>query len=205
MLETALVVRETLEGLGMRPLAKTSGASGIHIYVLIVRGPLQKEVWQVAKTIALGETHGRGKRLDPGHLEGSQGGFSDQRFPDRQRGAAGKAAGRPVAPAAAQERPLPAGPTRMSLPLKYPFPPMEAATAPGGPSRWSTERSTEWVPLKPKLVVEVQYDHVTSGRFRHGTRFLRWRPDKDPRQCTMDQLVRQMTEPPGSGDRRWLV
>jgi ATP-dependent DNA ligase len=60
--------------------------------------------------------------------------------------------------------------------------------APGGPSRWSTERSAEWVPLKPKLVVEVRYDHVTGGRFRHGTKLMRWRPDKAPRQCTMDQL-----------------
>jgi ATP-dependent DNA ligase len=60
--------------------------------------------------------------------------------------------------------------------------------APGGPSRWSTERSAEWEPLKPKLVVEVQYDHVSGGRFRHGTRFLRWRPDKLPVQCTFDQL-----------------
>jgi ATP-dependent DNA ligase len=60
--------------------------------------------------------------------------------------------------------------------------------APGGPSRWSTERSTEWVPLKSKLVVEVRYDHVTGGRFRHGTKLLRWRPDKAPRQCTMEQL-----------------
>ncbi len=60
--------------------------------------------------------------------------------------------------------------------------------APGGPSRWSTERSTQWVPLKPKLVAEVRYDHATGGRFRHGTKLLRWRPDKAPRQCTMDQL-----------------
>jgi ATP-dependent DNA ligase len=60
--------------------------------------------------------------------------------------------------------------------------------APGGPSRWSTERSAQWVPLKSKLVVEVRYDHVTGGRFRHGTKLLRWRPDKAPRQCTMDQL-----------------
>lgn len=63
--------------------------------------------------------------------------------------------------------------------------------APGGPSRWSTERSGQWEPLKPKLVVEVQYDHVTGQRFRHGTRFVRWRPDKLPRQCTMDQLRRE--------------
>ena len=61
-------------------------------------------------------------------------------------------------------------------------------SAPGGPSRWSTERSAEWTPLKPELVVEVRYDHVTGERFRHGTRLLRWRPDKPPRQCTKDQL-----------------
>jgi len=60
--------------------------------------------------------------------------------------------------------------------------------APGGPSRWSTDRSGEWVPLKPTLVVEVSYDHFSQGRFRHGTRFLRWRPDKSPKQCTMDQV-----------------
>ncbi len=60
--------------------------------------------------------------------------------------------------------------------------------APGGPSRWSTERSEEWVPLKPSLVVEVEFDHFSQGRFRHGTKFLRWRPDKKPAQCTFDQL-----------------
>jgi ATP-dependent DNA ligase len=60
--------------------------------------------------------------------------------------------------------------------------------APGGPSRWSTERSAEWKPLRPELVVEVGFDHVTGGRFRHGTKFLRWRPDKAPGQCTMAQL-----------------
>jgi ATP-dependent DNA ligase len=60
--------------------------------------------------------------------------------------------------------------------------------APGGPSRWSTQRSAAWEPLKPKLIAEVQYDHVSAGRFRHGTRFLRWRPDKAPAQCTFDQI-----------------
>jgi len=60
--------------------------------------------------------------------------------------------------------------------------------APGGPSRWSTERSSQWVPLKPKLVVEVCYDHFSGERFRHGTRLLRWRPDKAPEQCTMEQV-----------------
>ena len=60
--------------------------------------------------------------------------------------------------------------------------------APGGPSRWSTKRSTEWEPLKPKLVVEVSFDHVTGDRFRHGTGFRRWRPEKAPEKCTMDQM-----------------
>jgi ATP-dependent DNA ligase len=67
-------------------------------------------------------------------------------------------------------------------------PPGFTGRAPGGPSRWSTERTTEWEPLAPKLVVEVRYDHVSNGRFRHGTKFLRWRPDKAPTQCTMEQL-----------------
>lgn len=63
--------------------------------------------------------------------------------------------------------------------------------APGGPSRWSTERSSEWEPLAPKLVVEVQYDHFSGGRFRHGTSFLRWRPDKPPRKCTIEQVEQE--------------
>jgi ATP-dependent DNA ligase len=67
-------------------------------------------------------------------------------------------------------------------------PPGFDGNAPGAPSRWSTDRSTEWQPLKPKLVVEVRYDHVTGSRFRHGTSIVRWRPDKSPRQCTMEQL-----------------
>jgi ATP-dependent DNA ligase len=61
--------------------------------------------------------------------------------------------------------------------------------APGGPSRWSTKRSSEWQPLQPKLVVEVEYDHFTGDRFRHGTRLVRWRPDKSPRQCKLDQIA----------------
>ena len=60
--------------------------------------------------------------------------------------------------------------------------------APGGPSRWSSDRSAEWEPLKSKLVAEVRYDHFTGGRFRHGTKFLRWRTEKKPAQCTFDQL-----------------
>jgi ATP-dependent DNA ligase len=62
-------------------------------------------------------------------------------------------------------------------------------SAPGGPSRWADERSSEWEAIKPKLVVEVRYDHVTDNRFRHGTKFIRWRPDKAPRQCTLEQLA----------------
>jgi ATP-dependent DNA ligase len=60
--------------------------------------------------------------------------------------------------------------------------------APGTPSRWSTERSAQWEPLKPEMVVEVSFDHVTDERFRHGTKLLRHRPDKSPRQCKMEQL-----------------
>ena len=67
-------------------------------------------------------------------------------------------------------------------------PPGFTGRAPGGPSRWATERSGEWKPLDNKLVVEVAYDHFTGGRFRHGTKFLRWRPDKAPRQCTFEQV-----------------
>lgn len=63
--------------------------------------------------------------------------------------------------------------------------------APGGPSRWSTKHSMEWQPLRPETVVEVQFDHFTGGRFRHGTKFLRWRPEKDPRDCTIEQVKRE--------------
>jgi ATP-dependent DNA ligase len=78
-------------------------------------------------------------------------------------------------------------------------PPGFTGRAPGGPSRWSTARSAEWEPLAPKLVVEVSYDHFTGDRFRHATRFLRWRSDKAPRQCTLDQVVSTRAPgPPGS-------
>jgi len=59
---------------------------------------------------------------------------------------------------------------------------------PGGPSRWATARSSEWTPLRPEMVVEVSFDHVSGGRFRHGTRLLRFRPDKNPSQCGMEQI-----------------
>ena len=70
-------------------------------------------------------------------------------------------------------------------------PPGFTGKAPGGLSRWSTKHSMEWQPLDPKLVAEVQFDHFTGGRFRHGTRFLRWRPEKAPRDCTMEQVRRE--------------
>jgi ATP-dependent DNA ligase len=71
-------------------------------------------------------------------------------------------------------------------------PPGFTGDAPGGPSRWNTERTTQWQPLKPVLVVEVKYDQVTGRRFRHGTGFVRWRPEKDPRQCTYEQLAPEL-------------
>jgi ATP-dependent DNA ligase len=67
-------------------------------------------------------------------------------------------------------------------------PPGFTGNKPGGPSRWSTKKTSEWEPLQTKLVAEVQYDHFTGGRFRHGTKFMRWRPDKKPKACTIDQV-----------------
>jgi ATP-dependent DNA ligase len=64
--------------------------------------------------------------------------------------------------------------------------------APGGPSRWTGGKARDYVKLHHELVAEVRYDQVTAGRFRHGTRLLRWRPDKAPEQCTRDQLVREL-------------
>ena len=61
--------------------------------------------------------------------------------------------------------------------------------APGGPSRWSNARSADWEPLPHELVVEVSFDHFSGGRFRHGTRLIRWRPDKAPSQCTREQVA----------------
>jgi ATP-dependent DNA ligase len=71
-------------------------------------------------------------------------------------------------------------------------PPGFTGSAPGGPSRWNTERSMAWKPLRPVLVAEVRYDQVTGRRFRHGTGFVRWRPDKDPKQCTFEQLAPEL-------------
>ena len=86
---------------------------------------------------------------------------------------------------ASERRPL----TKKFEALKKP--PGFTGSAPGGPSRWSTDRTGEWEPVDPRVVVEVAYDHFTGGRFRHGTKLLRWRPDKKPRQCTMDQVERR--------------
>jgi ATP-dependent DNA ligase len=67
-------------------------------------------------------------------------------------------------------------------------PPGFTGTAPGGPSRWNKGEEKEWMPLSGGLVAEFKYDHFSDGRFRHGTKLVRWRPDKDPKQCTMDQI-----------------
>lgn len=60
--------------------------------------------------------------------------------------------------------------------------------APGRPSRWTIDRSSDWEPLRPELVVEVKFDQITGRRFRHGTKLLRWRPDKKPAQCDFRQI-----------------
>jgi len=62
--------------------------------------------------------------------------------------------------------------------------------SPGGESRWSAGKDLSWVPVKPGVVIEISYDQLTGDRFRHATRFERWRPDKDPQDCTFDQLER---------------
>lgn len=74
-------------------------------------------------------------------------------------------------------------------------PPGFTGAAPGGPSRWSTERSGEWEPVSPKLVVEVQYDHFSGNRFRHGTKLLRWRPEKRPQDCKLSQVRKESESP----------
>jgi ATP-dependent DNA ligase len=58
----------------------------------------------------------------------------------------------------------------------------------GDASRWKSEKELEWIELRPELVVEVRFDHVSGGRIRHGTRILRWREDKDPRECRLEQM-----------------
>jgi ATP-dependent DNA ligase len=58
----------------------------------------------------------------------------------------------------------------------------------GDPSRWKSEKDLEWIELRPELVVEVRFDHASGGRIRHGTRILRWREDKPPRECRLEQM-----------------
>ena len=69
---------------------------------------------------------------------------------------------------------------------------------PGAESRWSSGKDLSWVPVQPGVVVEISYDQLTGNRFRHATRFERWRPDKNPTDCTFDQLV--LPEGPGFAD-----
>jgi ATP-dependent DNA ligase len=71
--------------------------------------------------------------------------------------------------------------------------------APGGQSRWRRGANAEWFPVRPKIVVEIAFDHVTARRFRHATRLLRWRPDKAPQQCSMEQLLSPNHPSTGSG------
>jgi ATP-dependent DNA ligase len=75
------------------------------------------------------------------------------------------------------------------------------ARAPGAVSRWSGGKDNSWVPVKPGVVVEVSYDQLEGDRFRHASRFHRWRPDKDPSDCTTEQLER----PEGPGFREVVV
>lgn len=72
-------------------------------------------------------------------------------------------------------------------------PPGFTGSAPGGPSRWRRAENAEWFPVRPQIVVEIAFDHVTAHRFRHAARLLRWRPDKKPQQCTMEQLLHPST------------
>jgi ATP-dependent DNA ligase len=71
----------------------------------------------------------------------------------------------------------------------------EDVRTPGGESRWSAGKDLSWVPVKPGVVIEISYDQLTGDRFRHATRFERWRPDKDPEDCTFSQL--KLPEGPG--------
>jgi ATP-dependent DNA ligase len=65
----------------------------------------------------------------------------------------------------------------------------EMGRAPGGPSRWSAGRDTEWVTIQPVMVCEVSFERLQGGRFRHAATFLRWRPDRKPDSCTFEQLA----------------
>ena len=101
----------------------------------------------------------------------------------------------PAVTAATGSETTAAGALTPAAPGREPMPMPEAAgdglsglRVPGGKSRWSTGKDLSWVPLRPELVVEVTYDHLEGGRFRHTAQFLRWRPDKAPAECTYEQL-----------------
>jgi ATP-dependent DNA ligase len=81
---------------------------------------------------------------------------------------------------------FPAQEKRRLVDFLAPFQTGERGTA--DPSRWSAGRELEWVALRPELVVEIDFDHVSAGRIRHGAKLRRWRDDKDPRECTLEQL-----------------
>ena len=66
----------------------------------------------------------------------------------------------------------------------------EGVRVPGGISRWTGDKDLSWIPIANEVVAEISYDQLEEGRFRHATRFHRWRPDKDPRDCTLEQLER---------------
>ncbi len=220
VLETALIVRDALANIQIPSYAKTTGSRGIHVYVPIERGPRQKQVWQFAKAFAkelakrhpklitaeyrvakrphgaragrlqpervgsharvgvFGAAEAGRDRVDSGYLEGSGAWRAAGRFHHAHRTAAAAKTRRSLEAAARAAR------ARQSKAILV-------TLAPGGLSRWSTKHSMEWQPLEPKLVVEVQFAHFTGGRFRHGTGFLRWRPEKSPRDCTMEQVQRE--------------
>ena len=92
-------------------------------------------------------------------------------------------------------------PYRLNPGEKHPWSPKgETERLPGEPSRWSHGKDQSWEPLRPELVVEVSYDYTEGHRFRHVTHFKRWRPDREPRSCTFDQL-----EQPNDFDLRTLL
>lgn len=93
-------------------------------------------------------------------------------------------------------------PARQRRELRERLRPLEGGSSfgggrsPGGPSRWSAGREAGWIPVRPELVCEVEFDRLQEGRFRHAARFLRWRPDRDPRTCTYGQLGAGGSVPP---------
>ncbi len=99
-------------------------------------------------------------------------------------------------PRAARRRPLLGADRRREAPAgrlpRARMSPGERGSA--DPSRWSAGKDLEWVGLRPELVVEIDFDHVSAGRIRHGAKLRRWREDKPPRECTFDQLARRLAD-----------